>query len=122
MSSEISKKLALGPFGCQNLPKSVPGPPPESQKGSQRGQKRTFLRLRIESKFALIYGAEQVGDLEAHKLEKRTLGTSKIIEINLRSCEFQGFALFSHGSHVNQCSISAKGKCWEPFCNHFDDS
>ena len=53
------------------------------------------MRLEIESKIVLISGPEKVNDIEAQKLAKRTLGTSKIKEINLRGCYFLVFTLFS---------------------------
>ena len=59
------------------------------------------MRLKIESKIIVISEAEKVVDLEAQKLEKKSLGTSKINEIPRRGCDFQGFALFSHGPVFN---------------------
>ena len=53
------------------------------------------LRTKIEPKIVLDSGAKKVVHLDAPRLANWTPGTSKIIEIHLRGCEFQLFALFS---------------------------
>ena len=66
----------------------------------------------------LISGAEKVVDLDAPKLAKRTLGISKVIEIHWRGHDFQGFALFSHGSLFEAFLTSlgiVLGAFWDSF-------
>ena len=101
-------KGALGPFGRQDLPKRVPGPPPESKNEALRGQNGAVLRLNIESEFVLISGAEKVVHWEAQKVEERSLGTSKTSKIHWRGCHFKVFALFGHGSVLNNVSTSER--------------
>ena len=75
----------LGTLRWSRLAKEGPRTPSGVQKLSQNGGQ---LRLKIESKIVLISGAEKVVDLEAQKLEKRTLGTSKTSQIHWRGCKF----------------------------------
>ena len=73
------------------------------------------MRLEIESKIELMSGAEEVVDLVAQKLEKRTLGTSRIKESHWSGGDIQGFALFSHGPLFCQFSMSRRvilEACW----------
>ena len=65
------------------------------KKASLGAQKGAVLRLEIESKTVLISGPEKVNDIEAQKLAKRSLGTSKIKEFHWRGCYFLVFTLFS---------------------------
>ena len=58
-------------------------------------KKGAVLGLKMDPQIMLDSGAEKVVNLDAPRLANGTLGTSKIIEINWRGCEFQLFKLFS---------------------------
>ena len=62
---------------------------------SQRSSKGSLLEIKIEPKIKLISEAPKIVVIEAQKLAKRTLGTSKIKEIHWRGCYFPVFTLFS---------------------------
>ena len=119
---EIRCRLTFGPPGASkwSLLERLGSPWDPSvvktcQRGSQDpsgGQKWSrnggHWRLKIESKIVLISGAEKVVDLEAQKLEKRTLGTSKTSQIHWRCYNFQTFAFSSGKPLFNACPISKR--------------